>query len=202
MHRGVHIEMANKIWDEFITNQLTWLGQAGFKIRSSSGLVLYIDPWTLPRQTEMADLILISHPHSDHFQPKAIQTIKQKDTVIVTPVRMAGNGMMGLAPGKSFQTGPFKVTGVPAYNVKKKFHPKKTTMAGVYRGSGWCEVVSCGRYGFYPGDEGFATGYRVFARRWPLWNECCRGGGSCGSDKTESSNSDALWFFIRRLRCR
>lgn len=122
--------MATKNWNEFITHQLAWLGQAGFKIHSSSGQVLYIDPWKLPKQIEAADLVLISHPHFDHFNLKAIQIIKQKDTVIVAPGSMAGSGMLGLAPGKSLQIGPFKVTGVPAFNIKKKYHPKEQQWLG------------------------------------------------------------------------
>lgn len=122
--------MTHKKWEEFITHQMAWLGQSGFKVRSGPGQVLYIDPWKLPKRTETADLILISHPHFDHFNPKAIQIIQQKDTIIVTPGSMAQGGMMGLAPGKSVQSGPFKVTGVPAYNLKKKFHAKEQQWLG------------------------------------------------------------------------
>lgn len=122
--------MVDKNLEKFITSQLVWLGQSGFKVCSNSGQVLYIDPFKVPKQTKPADLILISHPHNDHFNPVAIELIKQKDTVIITPGSMGQSGMMGLAAGKTVQIGPFKVTGVPAYNLKKTFHAKDNHWLG------------------------------------------------------------------------
>lgn len=56
--------------------ELTWYGHAAFKIRTPSGKVLLVDPWlTNPAnktgkedlaKLDRADLILISHGHSDH----------------------------------------------------------------------------------------------------------------------------------------
>jgi L-ascorbate metabolism protein UlaG (beta-lactamase superfamily) len=56
--------------------QLTWYGQSAFKIGTSSGKVLLIDPWLTNPVFERAkeeiaalehvDLILITHGHSDH----------------------------------------------------------------------------------------------------------------------------------------
>jgi L-ascorbate metabolism protein UlaG (beta-lactamase superfamily) len=110
--------------ETFLTQQLFWLGQSGFKILSNSGLVLYFDPFKAPNQSEPADLIFISHPHTDHFNPLAIAKLKKDGTIIVTPEKVAREGFKGLAPGKTMEIKSVKITGVPAYNVKKKFHPQ------------------------------------------------------------------------------
>ncbi|HEX3046765.1 MAG TPA: MBL fold metallo-hydrolase [Bacillota bacterium] len=116
--------MASKNLETFITQRLFWLGQSGFKILSNSGFVLYLDPFEVPVQSDPADLILVSHPHRDHCNYEAMERLKKNLTVIVAPEKMAKKGLRGLTPGKTIEIGPVKVTGVPAYNVKKKFHPK------------------------------------------------------------------------------
>ncbi len=56
--------------------QLTWYGQSAFKIITTSGKVLLVDPWLSNPVFENAkreiaalkhvDLILVTHGHSDH----------------------------------------------------------------------------------------------------------------------------------------
>lgn len=45
---------------------LTLIGHASVKIKTSSGAVIYIDPYHPGDYSEGADLILVSHEHSDH----------------------------------------------------------------------------------------------------------------------------------------
>jgi L-ascorbate metabolism protein UlaG (beta-lactamase superfamily) len=77
---------------------ITWLGHDSFRIKGPEG-VLYIDPWKV-RGGEQADLILITHEHYDHFSAEDVAKLRKPDTTIVT------------------------TAAVPAYNPKKKFHPK------------------------------------------------------------------------------
>jgi L-ascorbate metabolism protein UlaG (beta-lactamase superfamily) len=128
--KGGNFAMAPKNLETFITQQLFWLGQSGFKIRSNSGQIAYLDPFKVPDPSEPADLILISHPHRDHCNYKAIERLKKDGTVTGAPEKMAKEEFRGLIPGKTFEIGPFKVTGVPAYNLKKKFHPKDEQWLG------------------------------------------------------------------------
>jgi L-ascorbate metabolism protein UlaG (beta-lactamase superfamily) len=53
---------------------ITWLGHAAFRLVSSSGKTILIDPWlanpnapTGIKDTIAADIILVTHGHSDHF---------------------------------------------------------------------------------------------------------------------------------------
>jgi L-ascorbate metabolism protein UlaG (beta-lactamase superfamily) len=142
--------MMNNNLEKFITEQMAWLGQSGFKVSSNSGPILYIDPFIMPKFAEPADLILISHPHFDHFNPTAIGRIKQKDTVIVTPGSMAQTGMIGLSPGKSLRIGPFNITGVPAYNIRKKFHPKERQWLGYIVEADGVKLYHAGDTDFIP----------------------------------------------------
>jgi L-ascorbate 6-phosphate lactonase len=71
---------------------LWWLGQAGFALKTSGGTVIYYDPYlsnavyrtdgfkrmtVTPIEAEevRADLVVISHEHTDHLDPDAIPVI-------------------------------------------------------------------------------------------------------------------------------
>jgi L-ascorbate metabolism protein UlaG (beta-lactamase superfamily) len=56
-----------------MSTQLTWLGHASFRIETSAGTRVYVDPWlsgpTCPdteRTPDRIDLIAITHGHADH----------------------------------------------------------------------------------------------------------------------------------------
>ena len=73
--------------------QLTWYGHSAFKITTPSGKVLLIDPWiTNPAnkngkedlaKIDRADLILISHGHSDHVG-NAVEIAKKTGAKLVS----------------------------------------------------------------------------------------------------------------------
>lgn len=48
------------------TPTLTLIGHASMKIRTSTGIVVYIDPYYPGDYSDKADIILVSHEHSDH----------------------------------------------------------------------------------------------------------------------------------------
>jgi phosphoribosyl 1,2-cyclic phosphodiesterase len=97
--------------------------------------VIHVDPvgqfadWaTAPK----ADLILITHEHSDHLDLDAIKAARQEGTVIVGMAKCAAAlpGLIALHNGDSRAVKGIRVEAVPAYNVRhekapgKPFHPK------------------------------------------------------------------------------
>jgi L-ascorbate metabolism protein UlaG (beta-lactamase superfamily) len=101
---------------------------------SWNGKMIYSDPvgasaifQGLPR----ADLILISHDHSDHFLPSTLNAVTNANTVIVAP-RAVYNGMstalksltVVMTNGATTNVLGLAVAAVPAYNLTSSYHPK------------------------------------------------------------------------------
>lgn len=93
--------------------------------------VIHVDPWSnLADYTNLpkADLILITHEHSDHLDAKAIQIASKADTVFVingnpTTLKVLPNGIV-MKNGESKTVLGIPIEAVPAYNLEKRFHPK------------------------------------------------------------------------------
>jgi len=103
---------------------MTWAGQ-----------VIHIDPVSgeadygrLPK----ADLVLITHDHYDHLDPKALAAIRKAGTTIIASKSCAGKvpGAVILGNGESTTALGLKIEAVPAYNIVHKmpgdgpYHPK------------------------------------------------------------------------------
>ncbi len=82
------------------TATLWWLGQAGFAFKTSGGAVVFVDPYlsdsanrlhgfkrlSLPPITAdevKADLVVLTHEHTDHLDPDAIPVIASKNPACV-----------------------------------------------------------------------------------------------------------------------
>lgn len=113
---------------------ITFIGH-GTLMMEFNGKVIHIDPVamfadysTLPK----ADLILITHEHGDHLDPKVLDTIKKPDTrIVLTKIcneKYQGTDVMENGDTKVF--GDITIEAVPAYNIEHKrpdgvpFHPK------------------------------------------------------------------------------
>jgi L-ascorbate metabolism protein UlaG (beta-lactamase superfamily) len=115
---------------------LTWLGQAGFVLRSSSATAL-VDPFLAPyegriyesglapSQAEGVDLVLCTHEHVDHFDADSAPAIAAASpgavfvvpTPIVDMVTEAGIGpdrVVGLQPGETVELAGLGIGAVPA----------------------------------------------------------------------------------------
>ncbi|MEA1965550.1 MAG: MBL fold metallo-hydrolase [Candidatus Aerophobetes bacterium] len=109
---------------------ISWLGHASFKITNDK--VLYIDPWKLKGE-DKADIILITHSHYDHLSLEDVSKIQTEDTVIVVPPdeasKLKGN-VKTVKPGDSLTVKGIDIKVVPAYNIKKNYHPKENRWVG------------------------------------------------------------------------
>ncbi|NHW23929.1 MAG: MBL fold metallo-hydrolase [Archaeoglobales archaeon] len=104
--------------------EITWLKHAGFRLKGSK--IVYIDPYEVPAGEEKADLILVTHDHFDHLDPKSIRNLAKSETVVVHPKECSVKGFESF-PMTENQTANLKgieVTAVPAYNVDKPFHKR------------------------------------------------------------------------------
>ena len=116
---------------------IAWLGHDSFRLSGSK--IIYIDPWHIAAGAPPADLILITHEHSDHFDKGDIATIRQPSTVIVAPAevtRQVEGETRTVAPGDTVTVAGVTVHAVAAYNTNKfrepgaVFHPKEDAKVG------------------------------------------------------------------------
>jgi len=136
---------------------VTWFVQGAVRIEAEK--TIYVDPFRLGSVKRDADIILITHSHGDHLSPADIAKIAKPDTVFVCPKdgkclsALKGKDVKIIAPGAKLDVGGVNIAAVPAYNVKKRYHP---------RSNGWVGyVVQVGGRSFYfAGDTDFIPGMK------------------------------------------
>jgi len=100
--------------------ELTLLHNAGVMIETDD-VRIYIDPYNLPdNYTELpADIILVTHPHGDHYHYGSISDIETDDTVFIFPENMtteiARHDGIGMNPGESMMVGDINITAFYMY---------------------------------------------------------------------------------------
>jgi len=116
--------------------EITFLGH-GTLMMTFGGKTIHVDPYgdvadysALPK----ADLVLVTHEHSDHLDPSALKAILKPGTAIVATKACAAKipGAVILANGESRTVLDLAVEAVPAYNIVHErskgnpFHPRGT----------------------------------------------------------------------------
>ena len=105
-----------------------WLGHDTFVLQGSKTIVL--DPFKA-KGGYKADILLISHEHSDHFSEDDIVKFSGPSTVIVAPIqcedplRQFKQEKKIIGPGQAVELGGVKIEGIPAYNLNKFREPGK-----------------------------------------------------------------------------
>jgi L-ascorbate metabolism protein UlaG (beta-lactamase superfamily) len=113
------------------TLKITFLGH-GTLMLDWNGWIIHVDPVGQQadyRSLPKADLILITHEHSDHLDTKAVGQITKQGTVIVANEASAGRlkGAQVLGNGQRTKVQELQIEAVPAYNTTTghtQFHPK------------------------------------------------------------------------------
>ena len=115
---------------------ITFIGH-GTLIFTFGGKIIHVDPWgqmadyaKLPR----ADLILITHEHRDHFDPKALSLIRTEKTMMILTNTLATQieGAIVMNNGDARSIEGLKIEAIAAYNMVHKradgtpFHPQGT----------------------------------------------------------------------------
>ena len=112
-------------------NKIVLLGHASVRIEGER--CVYVDPWKLKGAQPVADIILITHPHFDHFSPNDVTRISDGGTEILCPKECAGDlgaQASAMKPGETKTVKGVEIRAVAAYNIGKKFHPKSAGWMG------------------------------------------------------------------------
>jgi L-ascorbate metabolism protein UlaG (beta-lactamase superfamily) len=113
---------------------ITFIGH-GTLMFTFGGKTIQVDPvgqYADYRKFPKADLILITHGHRDHLDPKAVEKVRQPATEIVLTQAAAGAlaGGLVMANGDEKTVAGLTIEAVPAYNLVHQresgepFHPK------------------------------------------------------------------------------
>jgi L-ascorbate metabolism protein UlaG (beta-lactamase superfamily) len=112
-------------------DNIHWLGHDSFRV--DGDVTIYIDPWKLAAGSPPADLIFVTHEHSDHFSPDDINLIRTPETEFVTIASVAAKlpgRVHTVKPGDYLTVRDVAIEVLPAYNLSKKFHPREKGHVG------------------------------------------------------------------------
>jgi len=118
-------------WLETEIVYIQWLAHASVKVWAGD-VVIYVDPRNLSESPHDANAVLVTHSHSDHYQPADIARVSGPQTKFIAPpdvVALYGKGQ-AIAPGQTIELDGVTVIAVPAYNTNKPNHPKSNNWVG------------------------------------------------------------------------
>ncbi len=138
------------------------LAHASFEINAENKIV-YVDLEEHGKASDKADLILVTHSHTDHYDLSKIKQVRKEGTVVIAPadcVSKIGGSVKTLKPGEETSVDGITVKAVDAYNYKRfrspgnPFHPKGF-------GVGYLIAVG-GKTIYHAGDTDFIPEMRQF----------------------------------------
>ena len=119
--------------------RIKWWGHAGFQI-TTKNVIAFIDLYQAKKYKKLvgepsdkADLILITHHHSDHCHKASIKHIQTFESKIIAPQKCKSKisgSFQSLTPGDELTHAEFQIKAVEAYNIThlrhtgKPWHPK------------------------------------------------------------------------------
>lgn len=116
--------------------ELKWLGHSGFLIKNHK--TIYIDPYNIRKDSEKADIILITHSHYDHCSVADIKGIIKEGTRILLTADCQSKmtrfdipiDMQIVEPNQELSFGEIKISTIFSYNLDKTFHQKSEGWIG------------------------------------------------------------------------
>jgi len=112
------------------------LAHAAFRLEGG-GVVVYIDPLSIPSTPKDGDLAVCTHDHFDHCSPEDLRKVLKAGASIVA-ARNCERKLKGLkfetrllSPGEEASVKGVRVVAVPAYNIGKPYHPRDYGGIGV-----------------------------------------------------------------------
>ncbi len=117
-------------------DDLKWIGHASFLLVIND-IKIYIDPFDLETGKEHADIVLITHPHQDHFSPDDIRKVADSRTEIFVPMELVSKvnigRVTGVEPNRKYKAMGIELETIPAYNKvanRVHYHPKESRWVG------------------------------------------------------------------------
>lgn len=119
---------------------IRWLGHSSFVIKNAFGKVIYIDPFRISEDSELADIIFITHSHYDHCSIEDINKIAKNDTLIIAPADVSSKlshirarinlKVANTGDRMQFDDYGLKFWTLPAYNPNEVFHSRDEDWIG------------------------------------------------------------------------
>jgi L-ascorbate metabolism protein UlaG (beta-lactamase superfamily) len=118
---------------------------------------VYVDPFQLKSKAEPADLVCVTHEHSDHLSVEDLKKVVTPQTTVVT-IAACEEGARGLRPktvrvvkpGDRVEVQGIGIEAIPAYNTSKfrapgkPFHPQGDGKVGFVIGLGGIRIYHAG----------------------------------------------------------
>lgn len=134
------------------TASLSYFGRSSVKIKTASGVIIYIDPFAPGDYSEPADILLVTHGHADHNK---VSLVSLKEGALVAAPR----GALRLKTyretkeGDAFNASGLLIRALPAYN---KNHPRASSLGYL--------IVFDGLSLYHAGDTSFIPEMSALAK--------------------------------------
>ena len=157
--------------------RITWIGHSGFHVAVEGGPAMLIDPWLVGNpscpagyEVPSADLILITHGHSDHLDLSALRSLAERfDPQIVCTWEisqwLATKGLKNVAPmnkGGSLHTQGVRISMTQAQHSSSIIEGESIVYAG--EPGGYVVRQPDGRAFYHAGDTNVFSDMRLVKR--------------------------------------
>jgi len=108
-----------------VIDQIQWLGYGSFMIQGQP--LIYVNPWRVAQVTFVADVVLVTHAHFEHFSPPDIERVSSPTTLILGNQQVADQmpGVEVLMPFHSKVVDRARITALPAYSTSSSVHKRE-----------------------------------------------------------------------------